>query len=144
MYERIEVARSYFNPARGETNSQRIQRLKRLVALGQIDEPEFLPNHWARGVWEGHIDRSPSTEGPNRTMVIVTVKRDGVAVGGWSYTEDGKFGLGAKIKVNGEQISVTTLPGSHVELRRTGPDQLRGTFTTSSRKFKAGIVLNRK
>jgi hypothetical protein len=144
LYERIEIARSHFNPAPGETHSLRLQRLKRIVTLGEIEDPQYISDHWSRGVWEGRMEGSPGPEGPNRTLVIVSVKRDGSAVGGWSVTGEGKFGPGPKIKVDDRRIFVTTLPGSQVELTRTRPDQLSGTFLSPSRTFKSRIVLDRK
>ena len=144
VYERIEKARSYFDRVPNETAPQRIQRMKRIVALGDLDDTQYVPDHWSRGVWEGRIERSPGSEGPNRTLVIVTVKSDGSAVGGWSITDEAKFGPGPKIKVDERRVFVTTLPGSRVELTRTSPDRLSGTFTNAKGTFKAGIVLYRK
>jgi hypothetical protein len=141
LFERIEIARSLFDPVAGETNSQRIQRLKKIVEIGAIEDPKYISDHWSRGVWEGKIEQPRGR--PDRTLVIATVRQDGSAVGGWSYT-DGKFGPGAVIKVDDRKIVVMTLPGSQVTLVRTRPDQLSGSFVYPGGTPKRKIVLNRK
>lgn len=90
--------------------------------------------HWLIGVWQGEIsDYQDRTNGPIRTLNIVSVAPDGTGTGAWTVADPGTNFTTTKSNVSGEDVTVITSANSRVELKRIG-DRLKGTFTPRNGK----------
>lgn len=85
---------------------------------------------WSVGRWQGSLEGFTAAIGPERTMNIVAVTPDGAAQGTWYVSA--RQPASAQITVKGGAITVVPGAGGIAQLKRTGDDELVGSFTVAS------------
>ncbi len=101
--------------------------LKRQVVAGL---PPPQQQHWLVGIWKGEIEGYTPPEGPVRTLYVIDVPDDGIAVGAWAVGRGMNFG-NTTVTVRDDRVTVVTSAKSRAELTR-GTGRLSGTFTPAN------------
>lgn len=82
----------------------------------RVQEP--APRHWLVGRWYGEVQGMP---GGRRNMTVYAVQEEGLVEAAWA-------GVRTDMLLLGEMLQLMTPSSDRVQLRRTGPRRLEGSY----------------
>ena len=106
---------------------------------------------WALGRWEGHVYKPGTSAGTvglrsEPRALIVRKSPDGTVACNWSEPQFVSGIAAQSCKIDGDTISLVTGSSTIVELKRSGPDSLVGTFRNQDwdrNNFHAQVSMKR-